>query len=125
MVDSKSRAGVRDCYQDSEIGDCAVCCDVWKKSVPAEIVHGEKRLPVCLNCLLTERWLQHTRQNRPQNAVKAKRLLRQCNTCIAESSGHPWVNWRFCLRCCQHVCSSSHKNHPCKAPKLVSSRSEC
>ena len=125
MAEGKSTAEASGCDEDSGLGDCVVCRDVWKIPVPAEILHGEKRLLVCLNCLLTERWLQHKVQTRPQIEVKASRLLRQCKTCIAESSGHPWVNWRFCLKCCQHVCGSSHKGHPCKAPKLVSLTLRC
>ena len=121
MADSKPTAEVEVCDKGSELGDCVICRDMWNKTIPAEILQEKTNLAACVDCVLTERWLQHTVQNSAQNPVKASRLLRQCHTCIAESSGHQWVNWRFCLKCCQHVCGSSLKTHPCQHqhPKLT------
>ncbi len=110
---------VQDCDTDGKIGDCIVCRDVWNRTVPAEIHLEKTKLPACVDCFLTERWLRHTVQNSAQDPVKASRLLRQCGTCIAESSYHPWVNWRFCVKCCQHVCGSSLKEHPCRPLRKV------
>ncbi len=121
MAECKSTEDGRDCDRDSELlRECSVCRDVWNCTVPAEIFHRKTTQPVCLNCFLTERWLQRTVQNSGQGQTEATQLLRQCERCVIDSSDHVRVLWRFCLKCCQHVCGSSYKDHPCKDKKQVS-----
>lgn len=101
--------------EDSGMKDCTLCRDLWNQRVAAEIIHKQTGLPVCVDCLLTKWWLMQE-IDKKQGLIKLFHFQHHCETCIATSSGHPRVLWRFCLECCQHVCADSH---PCQAKKLV------
>ncbi len=92
---------------------CAVCRDFWQREVNAEVDHsrvqgGKKKvaaeaqpgLNVCLDCALSERWMNGKTSG---GQVSAFKLLRECALpgCGGNQSGPMW----FCFACFKYICN--------------------
>ncbi len=103
---------------------CAVCRDIWQRDMEAEVYYrkcGTKKklaaevpLIVCMDCILSDRWLHANTSGQ----VKAFKMLRECalQRCDGNQSDPMW----FCYDCFKYICNECKQNaeHTCDGKKV-------
>ncbi len=79
--------------------ECESCRKIRHRATAADVVHQKTRSPVCLNCALTEVYLQR-RAGDQMKKIKALQILRPCVRCKSDNLRR--TGW--CRECQQHYC---------------------